>query len=136
MSGLPIQRRMVMAVLALAAGTALALGVDSVVAQSDEELVPVVRVQPVYPARALQRDETGAVALRFTINAGGRTKDIEVIESSSRTFEQPAIDAVRKWRYAPQTENGNPVERRGVQTVLRFNRSDRRGLLPSESASR
>jgi protein TonB len=125
-----LQRKIATAALALTAAAAIALAAGSAIAQADEEPVPVVRVQPVYPARAISRGETGAVALRFTITADGRTKNIEVVESTARTFEQPAIDALRKWRYDRQS-----TERQGVQTVLRFQIKGKAGLLPSEQAS-
>jgi TonB family protein len=60
------------------------------------------------------------VTLRFTIDVDGTTKDIEVVESTSPVFEQPAVEALGKWRYALQRENGALVARHGVQTVMRF----------------
>src|SRR5262245_35759780 len=80
----------------------------------------VHRVPPQYPARALQRGRSGAVTLRFTIDANGATKDIEVVESTSSIFEDAAVKALSQWRYVPLIENGKPVERPGVQTVISF----------------
>jgi protein TonB len=90
------------------------------VAQTGAELKPVVSVPPQYPPRMLQRGESGDVTLRFTIDVDGRTKDIEVVEASRAPFERPAVEALRQWRYAPLVENGVPVERHGVETVIRF----------------
>ena len=93
-------------------------GVQRAAAQSDAP-APIHVVPPQYPARALQRGRSGAVTLRFTIDVNGSTKDIEVVESSSSVFEDAAVEALSKWRYAPRTENGQPVEWR-VQTIIRF----------------
>ena len=120
MSESPIRTKIVLAAAALAAAILpLTFGDKSAVAQSDE-VVPVVRVPAQYPTRELQRGRRGEVTLRFTIDVDGTTKDIEVVESSSSAFARPAVAALSKWRYVPQTEDGVPVERRGVQTVIRF----------------
>jgi TonB family protein len=92
---------------------------NSAAAQSAEPTL-VHSVPPQYPARALQRGRSGDVTLRFTIDVNGATKDIEVVESSSSVFEDAAVKALSQWRYAPLTENGKAVERRGVQTIIRF----------------
>jgi protein TonB len=82
--------------------------------------IPRVRIAPDYPQRALSRGQSGDVTLRFTIAADGTTKDIEIVDATSPIFERPAVEALSKWRYAPPTENGNRVEKRGVQTVISF----------------
>jgi protein TonB len=104
-----------------AAIVAVTFGAKSATAQSDEP-VPLVRVAAVYPSRELLQGLSGDVTLRFAIDVDGRTKDIEVVESSSGAFERPAVKALSKWRYVPQTANGTPVEKRDVQTVIRFDR--------------
>ena len=120
MTGSPIQRRSLFAALA-AAIVPLTFGAKSAAAQSDE-LIPVVRVAAYYPPRELLRGLSGDVTLRFTIDDDGTTKDIEVVESTSGDFERPAVRALSKWRFVPQTENGSPVEKRDVQRVIRFDR--------------
>jgi TonB family protein len=93
----------------------------------------VRRVAPQYPPRSLQRHENGAVVVRFTIDVDGTTKNIEVLESSARHFEQPAVEALSKWVFVPQVQGGVPVELRGVETVICFTLSNGRGgKLPSE----
>lgn len=116
----PTRNKSVLTALALAvAAIPIAFGANRAAAQGDE-LTPIVHVPAQYPLRALQRGDSGTVTLRFTIDVDGATKDIEVVESTSKQFEQPAITALRKWRFAPQIENGNPIEKRGIQTVIRF----------------
>ena len=122
MSGSPIQTRILFGTFALAAAIVpLTFGATSAAAQSDE-LVPLVRVAAYYPPRVLLRGESGDVTLRFTIDTDGTTKDIEVVESTSSDFERPAVKALSKWRYVPQTENGSPVEKRDLQRVIHFDR--------------
>lgn len=87
----------------------------------DMDVVPLVRVNPLYPARAQARGIEGWVHLRFTITAQGTTKDIEVLDADPRHyFERAARNAVRKYKYKPKVENGVPVERPGVEIVVSF----------------
>src|SRR5688572_9800486 len=125
-------KRIVLATFALAAASIpMTFGAKRAVTQNDEGLTPLVRVAPAYPTRTASC-ESGAVALRFTVDTDGTTKDIEIVESSSRLFERPAIEAVSQWRYTPPTENGRPAAKRGLQTILRFGRCGRDAVLPSE----
>ena len=120
MSGSTIQKRILLGTLAFAAAIVpITFGAKSATAQSDVP-IPRVRIRPDYPKPALVRGQSGDVTLRFTIAADGATKDIEVVNSSSPIFEEPAVQALSKWRYAPPMENGNRVEKSGVQTVISF----------------
>lgn len=89
-------------------------------AQDDADVLPLVRIAPDYPAEAVRQGLEGRVILEFTITAEGTTKDISVVESSSPLFEQPAIAALDRWRYMPQTVDGEAVERTGIHTMIRF----------------
>ena len=90
-------------------------------AANDTDVVPLVRVNPQYPARAMQRGIEGWVHLAFTITEAGTTKDIEVIEAEPvNVFEDAAVAAVRKYKYKPKVENGKPIERPGVEVMLAF----------------
>jgi protein TonB len=68
----------------------------------------------------VQQGLEGHVVLEFTITAQGTTTDISVVESSSPLFEQPAITALGRWRYNPQTVDGQAVERTGIHTMISF----------------
>jgi protein TonB len=90
-------------------------------AGGDRDVVPLVRVDPEYPPRAKQQGIEGWVDLEFTITSVGTVQDPVVIGSNpSFVFDRAAIQAVRKWRYNPKTENGVVVARTGVQVRLRF----------------
>ena len=88
---------------------------------SDRDIVPLVRVDPEYPARAKQQGIEGWVELEFTISPVGTVQDAVVIASHpSIVFDRAALRAVRKWRYNPKTESGVAVARTGVKVRLRF----------------
>ncbi|MDF5627438.1 energy transducer TonB, partial [Vibrio parahaemolyticus] len=68
----------------------------------NQQALPLYRVDPRYPSKALKRRVEGYVIMRFTIDATGRPKDIEVIEAEpERMFEREAIRALKKWKYQP-----------------------------------
>ena len=89
-------------------------------AGSDRDVVPLVRVKPDYPMRALQRGIEGWVAIVFTITKIGSVTDPRVHSSSHSVFENPALQAVRKYKYNPKIENGEAVVRPGVKVLIEF----------------
>lgn len=96
-------------------------GVKLSVAGSDRDVIPLVRINPDYPQRALNRGIEGWVVVQFTITAAGTVKDPKVIDADPKGyFEDAAVKAVSRWRYNPKVEEGVAVERVGVQTLIRF----------------
>ncbi len=69
----------------------------------------VEHVVPVYPPLARQARISGTVRLHAILAKDGTVKSLEVI-SGHPLLIQAAIDAVRKWRYAPTLINGRRVE--------------------------
>lgn len=91
------------------------------VAGADREAVPLVRINPTYPARAAANGTEGWVRVQFDILATGAVANVVAVESEpGTTFDAAAVDAVARWRYNPSIENGEAVERIGMQTLLRF----------------
>ena len=89
-------------------------------AGSDRDIIPLVRINPDYPPRALSRGLQGWVIVQFTITAQGTVKDPKVVDSSNSIFNDAALKAIARWRYNPKVEEGVAVERVGVQTKLVF----------------
>jgi len=75
------------------------------------------RVQPAYPAQALQMRVQGAVQLQAVIGKEGNITDVKVL-SGDGTLARAAIDAVKQWKYKPYFLNGEPVE---IQTQITVN---------------
>jgi len=88
----------------------------------DSEYLPVVKVAPVYPRRALQRGIEGWVLLEFTVTKQGGTKDIVVVSSdpANSIFRRAALRAAAKFKYKPRTEDGKPIEVPGVRNKIIF----------------
>lgn len=87
----------------------------------NQQALPLYRVDPRYPSKALKRRVEGYVIMRFTIDATGRPKDIEVIEAEpQRMFEREAISALKKWKYQPKVEDGVSIEQFGQTAKVEF----------------
>lgn len=101
--------------LELAKSTSLGVG------GSDRDIVPLVRVDPEYPPRAKQRGIEGWVEVEFTITKVGTVRDERVLNSNPpRVFDRAALQAIRRWRYNPQIENGIAVAHPGQLVRLKF----------------
>ena len=90
-------------------------------ASADGDAVPMVRVPPQYPERALQRGIEGRVLIEFTISKSGGVKDAKVVAAEpSSIFNKAAIKAVLQWKYNPKIVNGKAVEQVGVRIAIPF----------------
>ncbi len=87
---------------------------------AEGDYLPIVRVAPVYPARALSRGLEGYVDMAFTVTTTGTVKDPVVVYSTSSLFERAAIRAVLKFKYKPRVVDGTPVEVPNVKTRITF----------------
>ena len=87
---------------------------------AEGDYLPIVRVAPVYPARALSRGIEGYVDMSFTVTTTGTVKDPIVEFSTSSLFDRAATRAVLKFKYKPRVVDGVPVEVPGVKTRISF----------------
>jgi protein TonB len=93
----------------------------SLSAGSDRDVIPLVRINPDYPPRALQRGLEGWVQVQFTITATGTVRDAIVVDAQPKNiFDDAALKAIARWRYNPKVEGGVAQERVGMQTIIRF----------------
>ena len=87
----------------------------------DGDVTPIVQTKPEYPARELSRGTQGWVRVQFSVTSIGTVRDAVVVDSEpDAVFDQAALKAIARWRYNPRVENGEAVERVGVQTIIRF----------------
>lgn len=78
-------------------------------------------VAPNFPEIAISRRLEGHVVVRYTIAKDGRVRDAEVVESvPPGVFDRSALSAVRRYRFEPVTEDGEPVEVTGVRRKISF----------------
>ena len=91
---------------------------------AEGDYLPIVRVAPVYPARALSRGLEGYVDMSFTVTTTGTVRDPIVLFSTSSLFERAATRAVMKFKYKPRVVDGIPVDVSGVKTRISFQIED------------
>ncbi len=103
---------------------------------SDGDYLPIVKVQPQYPRRALSRGMTGWVIVEFTVTDQGSVKDAFVVEhcgwiknarkegecvdNPNSVFDSAATKAALKFKYKPKVIDGEPVATAGVQNKITF----------------
>jgi protein TonB len=108
--------------LAPVVDTSSAMSDLSISGAGNRDVVPLVRINPDYPQRALSRGIEGWVQVQFTITETGSVADASVVAADPpNIFDDAAIKAILRWRYNPMVQDGTPVARPGMQTILRFN---------------
>jgi TonB family protein len=68
----------------------------------------IVKVDPAYPAQALEKAQGGTVHLRSTIGPDGAVVDVQPI-SGPTLLIPAAVSAVRQWRYKPTDIDGKAI---------------------------
>ena len=87
------------------------------------------RFPPNLPLRFVQGNHSGYCTVRFDVSPPGQTKNVETLICTSDLLKAPTIKAVQKWRYPPKILEGQPVERLGIETKIRFDLQDENGIL-------
>ena len=80
-----------------------------------------VMLSPQYPARALVKGLEGYVDVVFDVTKYGATTNIRITGAVPKNiFNRAAKNAVKKWKYSPTTENGEPVVYRDMAHRIQF----------------
>jgi protein TonB len=78
-------------------------------ADSTEAPVPVRTIAPEYPGALKRSGVSGLVTLSCLIDEKGDVQDISLEKASDDAFIQPAIEAVKKWKFKPAKKDGVAV---------------------------
>lgn len=89
----------------------------------DQQPVARVRTPPTYPFEMRRAGISGQVTVEFIVDSNGDVQNAFVVRSSQREFEQPALQAVSKWKFKPGRKGGRAVNTR-VSQLLDFNLND------------
>ena len=84
------------------------------------EYLPIVKVAPIYPNRALSRGIEGYCIVEFVVTRNGSTANGKVIECTSSLFAKASLKASSKFKYKPRVINGTPIDVPGVQHKITF----------------
>jgi protein TonB len=100
----------------MAVGADLNIGRGIGIGTGDGEYLPIVKVAPVYPRRALDRGITGTCTVEYTVTTAGTVRDVSVVpgECEESVFEKPSVEAAYRFKYKPRVIDGEAVEVIGV----------------------
>ncbi len=100
-------------------------GISNLFNIGDLDQQPVARVRPApsYPYDMRRAGINGTVVVEFIINTEGDVIQTQVVRSSHREFEMPALQAVQKWKFKPGRKGGRVVNVRASQ-LLEFNATE------------
>jgi protein TonB len=86
------------------------------------DYLPIVKVAPIYPNRALTRGVEGYCVVQYTVTRLGTTKDPFVVpdQCTSTLFHRASVNAALKFKYKPRIMDGEAVEVPGVQNKFTY----------------
>ncbi|WP_372806830.1 energy transducer TonB [Pontiella sp.] len=86
--------------------------VDAIFSLSDLDQKPRVVYQPapIYPPELARKNMQGTVYVLFIVDKTGRTRDLKVQKSTHPAFNNPALKAVKQWKFEPGKRKGKPVQ--------------------------
>lgn len=116
------------------------IGISSVPAETDIELsggfsignigegdyLPIVKVAPIYPQRAVTRGIEGYCVVSYTVTRQGTVRDpvVEEDQCSSSLFHRASTQAALKFKYKPRVVDGEAREVPGVRNKFTFKLED------------
>jgi len=86
------------------------------------DYLPIVKVAPIYPQRALARSIEGYCVVQYVVTSIGTIRDPFVVEDqcTSSLFHRASIQASLKFKYKPRVIDGEAVEVPGVQNKFTY----------------
>ena len=86
--------------------------VDAIFSLSDLDQKPRVVYQPapVYPAELARKSMEGTVYILFVVDKTGRPRDLKIQKTTHPAFNEPALKAVKQWKFEPGKRKGQPVQ--------------------------
>ena len=86
---------------------------------SDGEYLPMVKVQPQYPSRALSRGIEGYCIVQYTVTKTGSVRDPVAVDCKP-LFKSASLKAALRFKYKPRVENGEAIEVQGVRNKFTY----------------
>ncbi|HKX57392.1 MAG TPA: energy transducer TonB [Xanthomonadales bacterium] len=86
------------------------------------DYLPIVKVAPIYPQRALSRGIEGFCVVQYTVTKQGTTANPFVVEDqcTSSLFHSASVQAALKFKYKPRVVDGQAIEVPGVQNKFTY----------------
>jgi periplasmic protein TonB len=71
--------------------------------------------EPEYIEKAHKERQQGTVLINMVVGSDGLPREVKVYRSLSADLDESAVNAVKQWKFAPGTKNGEPA---AVQIVV------------------
>jgi protein TonB len=71
--------------------------------------VPVRTVTPQYPPELRTQKISGLVMVKCVVDEHGNVAETNVVKSSNGGFDANAVEAIKRWKFKPATEDGKPI---------------------------
>lgn len=86
------------------------------------DYLPIVKVAPIYPQRALSRGVEGYCVVSYVVTRQGTIRDPFVVEDqcTSSLFHRASLQAALKFKYKPRVVDGQAIEVPGVQNKFTY----------------
>ncbi|MCZ6773891.1 MAG: TonB family protein [Proteobacteria bacterium] len=89
------------------------------------DYLPIVKVAPIYPHRALSRGIEGHCIVEFTVTRTGTTRDTRAVNGAcDSAFKKASVAAATKFKYKPRVIDGQSVEVPGVRNKFTYKIED------------
>jgi len=99
--------------------------IDRLSVYNEGDMVPIVRVEPMFPKRPAERGIEGWVVVEFTVTEHGNIEDAFIVEAEpAGYFERASLKAVNKFRYKPRVVDGVARAVPNVRTRFSFSLED------------
>ncbi len=79
---------------------------------------PIKQTSPEYPVAMRRFGLRGQVQIDFTVDTSGNVQNPVIFQSDNPAFDEPAITALREWKFEPGTRDGAPTALRQRQTII------------------
>ena len=85
--------------------------------------VPVRTVTPDFPMDMRRANVSGVVTINCLVDPRGEVQDLKVVKSTNVAFIQPALEALKKWKFKPEQRDGSSVPIR-VTIPIKFSMAE------------
>jgi periplasmic protein TonB len=87
--------------------------------EMDQKPRAIFQATPVYPAAMRGKDVEGVVSVIFVVDPAGKVASPRIEKSSHTAFSEPALDAVKQWKFEPGVKAGQRAACR-MRVSIRF----------------
>jgi protein TonB len=79
--------------------------------------IPVRTIAPEAPSGFARGGVPGLVTVGFTVDLKGSVQDAAVVKTTHEILNEPALNALKKWRFKPAQKEGQPVAMHVVMPI-------------------